>query len=349
MEEKEIKDREAILKLIQSSFQNLPVYTETSKGKIPIKVVSIKEEGVVVQNYGSTEKVRTLCVTNNGNVLSFDFSLIGSNANYEILSPVLLRVAPAKRLGERIDLNDPMYFITSITNQNEISKSLNFDSVKLKNLLGSYTAKVKDKFSFLDIYISDRQDFRLKLIGSYDKPIFIPDKADPTTVTSDFVPYSEYIVHSKFDKKYEKYVSEICIPLRYKNFISFGYISAFNLELMDNSHYNMLNIIANSLKKELLLSSNIIESKEKAKITNVSNEGFAFDHNNTVNFSKLFVIGSIIIFDFHLSDTEKQTVRATVRNIRPTEKSYRIGCQFYVQYPEEKKSIEELIKYCVPK
>jgi hypothetical protein len=99
----------------------------------------------------------------------------------------------------------------------------------------------------------------------------------------------------------------------------------------------------------LLLSSNIIESKEKAKITNVSNEGFAFDHNNTVNFSKLFVIGSIIIFDFHLSDTEKQTVRATVRNIRPTEKSYRIGCQFYVQYPEEKKAIEELIKYCVPK
>ncbi|MDX1957572.1 MAG: PilZ domain-containing protein [Leptospiraceae bacterium] len=344
---KESKDLTMIFRIIETSFFILPVFALTSAGKIQIRVIELRKDSLLVEELGGSDKERVLFITNNGNSITIYFKIERTENKMEVLKPYRMLVVQAKRETERKEISNPVYFISSINNQNEIVKTLNFDSIKVKNLVNSYSQTAKDKLSHLDLYISDRQDIRLKLMGVFDKPIFVPNKLDPKSVASDFVPYIEYYHATKGDIRFDKYHSEICIPLKFRNFISFGYLAGYNEKIMDNSHYNLMNIITSSLRKDLLTSVNILESRDRAVVNDISKEGFSFDHPNNTSFSKIFIVGSIILFDFFITETEKFSLRAVVRNIRPTDKSFRIGCQFYAQYPEEKKILSELIQYAV--
>ena len=60
-----------------------------------------------------------------------------------------------------------------------------------------------------------------------------------------------------------------------------------------------------------------------------------------------FSIGGSILFEIYESDKSLGTFRAVVRNIKPLEKLFRIGCQFF-HTAEEDKMIEELMQKHFP-
>ncbi|HNB98336.1 MAG TPA: PilZ domain-containing protein, partial [Leptospiraceae bacterium] len=65
------------------------------------------------------------------------------------------------------------------------------------------------------------------------------------------------------------------------------------------------------------------------------------------HFGKIFSIGGTILFDMYEDEKSLGTFRAVVRNIKPLEKLFRIGCQFF-HISDEHKIIDDLMQKFFP-
>jgi hypothetical protein len=347
LEDKEITDVPTILKVIQNSFPTLPVFMLFKNKQYPTKFVSSSNDGIVIKSLGREDKEdRILFITNGGKVLKFSFHLLGSKNGYEILKPTLLEIKPASRLKERI--SGGKLYITNVTNQHDIAKSLVSDSVRINSIVKNYEKKIKDKIPILEIFIHDRFDSRLKLLIDHDKPILIPDKNNPDCVVGDYIPYKDYSPLIKNTKALDRFISEITIPLKYKNLVTFGYVSAYCDRPMDENYFSILNTLVNNIKKDIFSSPVLTETREAIPLSEISEGGFSILQQNSVNFGKVFLLGGTLIFDLCAPTDEKIVSRAIVRNIRPTEHHFRIGLQFFHEYELESKNLEAFLSKHFP-
>lgn len=186
-------------------------------------------------------------------------------------------------------------------------------------------------------------DARARLMTDTGKHIFVPDTKNQDSVTDAFIPFGEYIHIMKLGKGSNKYNSEICVPIKYKDFVLFGYIQILHLEKMNVNDYNLVLQVASKISKDFMESGIFNDSKFKATIMDISSNGFSVSHPQSKNFGKIFSIGGTIIFDMFEEENNLGTFRAVVRNIKPLEKLFRIGCQFF-HASEENTIIEELMK-----
>jgi hypothetical protein len=339
-----IRDTNAIFKIIESSFFNVPVYMLFQSKSYPVKPVAITPDGLFIKSIGRQDhNSRLLVVTNGGNLFKFIFDFKGGNQNYEILYPLELTIQKAHRSTDRLNLTGNQ-IITNIVNQAEIPKSINFDQPKINQLIQNYKDKVKEKIDYMEILISERVDGKMRLLNDFDKPIFIPNKLEPDQVPEDCIPFKDYLSLMKNNKNLKQFTSETTIPLKYKNLVSFGYISAYNTQAMEYSIYKLTEAIAQSFKSDLLHSNLIGESKEKAPIIDISEGGLSFLYPNGKHFSKLFSVGSVIVFDLQTADKNYHTLRGVVRNIKTTESSFRVGCEFYRQNSSETDLVKKIVE-----
>lgn len=350
----EIKDQEQINTLIDNLFSVLPVYMLVQGNKpVHIKVVTHTDKGLIIRSpeTGKVGESRILSVTNDGKIYIFVFSIIGSQGGYEILRPIQVTVKKASRSTERVNMEQakPSFrlFVSNIVKQNEISQYLTSNSFKVTNIIKTYSPKLKSKFAEANIYIQDRPDSRMRLISNYDKPIFIPDINQPNalddSIAEDFVPYKDYKEQIRVMKSQDKGVAEIAIPLKYRDYSYIGYILVSHDMLLTKEDFDFVNQIAINIRREIYASNIVLESKETCFVADLSKKGLSFFHPPTKLYAKLFQTGEPIIFDLVFNETKKNTLRAIVRNIKPTEKEYRIGCEFHPQSEGELYYLEEFL------
>ncbi len=345
--ENTIQDKESIRTTFESNYANIPVFMFYNGKQFPVKVISINNDSYIIKNIGRTDTYdRIISFTNDNKLYKFSFKFLGSNGSFEVLQPIELNVLPAARLLSRIQSNK--LYITNISNQADIAKSLVSDSVRINNILRGFSSRVKDKISNLELFIHERVDVRLKLLNDHEKIIFIPDKSNVDCVPKDCVPYVDYMNQLKNSKGNEKIVSEITVPMKFRNIFTFGYLTAQNEIPMDEGFLKIINALSTNIKKEIFSSPIINESKEASLILDINSDGFSIFHGNFANFGKLFSIGAIIIFEMCASADEKITCRASIRYIKPTEKQFRIGCQFFTTSEEESKELVNFLKKHIP-
>jgi hypothetical protein len=341
------KDFEEIKKVFENNYATLPIFLYYEGKQYPVKVITINSENFIIKNIGRIDKDnRILTFTNDGKLYKFTFKFLGSNGNYDVLQPISMDVVPASRILKRV--KSEILYLTNISSQTDILKSLVADNVRINNLLKSFSSKVRDKISTLELFIHERIDVRLKLLNDHEKCIFIPDKSNKDNVPKESVPYNDYMNQLRNAKSVEKYVSEITLPLKFRNIFTFGYLSAQNETPMDEGYFKIVSALSNTMKKEIFSNPIINESKEASFVVDITSEGFSIYHTNFANFGKLFTIGGIIIFEMCASAEEKIVCRALIRNIKPTEKQFRIGCQFFTTSDEELKGIHAFLKKHIP-
>jgi len=349
--EKELTDLESINKVVNSLFGIAPVTILTDQGELPVKIIALRPQGLVVRlpkiTFNSRE--RKLSVIHNGHLIMGDFLFVGGdeNSGLEILKPVRMLISPATRRAERITLPDgsiDSVFVTNIINQVDVLKALGFDDKKTEAIMQSYLGKLKKTFGNGYIYFSDKMDNRLRLMMSFDRPIYIPDRKDKDSTPSDLFPYEEYLQILKVTKLQDKYISEICIPLKYKGYVPLGYIQILGEDILGVKAFNEMNILATSIKKEIIQTGIFQESKEICEVTDLSLQGLSFLHPPTRMMNRSFTAGATIIFDLQFSQNMRNSYRAVIKNIKPTEKLFRLGCQFYPSRAEEMKSLEDYLE-----
>lgn len=350
MEIKEITDSVSIFKMIETLYKQFPVYTISDRKPKQVRIIAVKSQGVFIQspdvNPNPTE--RTLILTNAGNLLQFRFKINTKDPRgIELLYPIALTIQTATRASSRYQANKIPLYVTNIISQSMIPHGLSQDNLKVEGIIKSYSQKLKAKFSELDFFIHERMDTRARLMTDTGKHIFIPDAKTPESVTDEFVAFNEYSHLIKQGKGLSKFQSEICIPLKYKGIISYGYLQVLNQEKTDINDYNLVLHAVNKFTKELEDSDIFNESKFKTTIMDISTNGFSLSHPQSKHFGKLFSLGGTILFDIYEEEKSLGTFRGVVRNIKPLEKLFRIGCQFF-HLADEYKIIEELIQKFFP-
>ncbi len=266
--EKELTDLDSINKVINSLFGTNPVTVQTEQGELPVKVVALRPQGLVVRfpKIAFSSRERKLSVIHNGHHIIGDFLYVGGDlaAGLEILKPLKMVIGPATRRAERITLPDgsiDSVFVTNIINQVDVLKALGFSDKKTEVILQTYFTKLRQSFGTGNIYFSDKMDNRLRLMISFDRPIFIPDRKEKDSVPDDFFPFDEYAQILKVTKLQDKFISEICIPIKYKGYVPLGYVQILGEKSFDTKSFNELNILVTSLKKEIIQTVIFQESK----------------------------------------------------------------------------------------
>jgi|JI9StandDraft_1071089.scaffolds.fasta_scaffold00269_15 hypothetical protein len=350
MEIKEITDPNSIFKMAETLFKQFPVYMIIDNKPMQIKILAMKNLGVLIQspdtNPNPTE--RFLILTNAGNLLRFNFKVSTKDPRgIEILNPVSLTIKPATRATNRYQATKAPIYITNVISQTMVPHDLSDDTLKVESYMKPYIQKLKSKFTDVEFFVHERMDTRARLLLETGKHIFVPDTKSPESVSDEFIPFSEHIHLMRQGKGLNKYMSEICVPLKYRGIVLYGYLQVLNLEKTDINDYKLVLLAAEKFCKDIEESDLFNESKLKSTILDINGSGFSFSHPQSKHFGKLFSIGGTILFDMYEEEKRLGTFRAVVRNIKPLEKLFRIGCQFF-HIAEEHVIIDDLMKKFFP-
>ena len=288
METKEITDPNSIFKMIETLYKQFPVYTLINKKPLQVKVLAIKNNSILIQSPENiTPAERFLFLTNAGNLLQFKFTVVTKDPRgIELLQPTSLFIKGATRTNDRYQVAKVPIYLSNIISQTMIPHDLADDTMKIEALAKPYIQKLKGKFSEVSFFIHERMDTRMRLLADSGKHLFVPDSKAPESVTENFIPFNEYIHLVKQNKELNKYLSEICIPLKYKNIVLFGYIQILNLEKTNINDYNLVLHAVNKFCDEIAESDIFNESKMKCSIMDISLQRIKFFASSIQTFWK---------------------------------------------------------------
>ncbi len=335
---KEINDPKLIHKLIDSLYKVIPVYMEVDGESIPVKILECKPESITIRSSKVSQNTdeRILTIKNKENIFVITTSEVGTDdLGNSILKPIKTLI---KDISSHSLTND--YTVSNIINHNDIFKSLGDERI---NQIVKKPPVVNSMFNFFEIFVNERMNSRMRLMNTHDKPIFIPEITNPDLVKQEFVPFKDYYVLTKNSNFLDKYKSEICIPIKYKNIVMIGYVHAMHSSRLDSNSYNTFKLISASIIKDIHSSGAFEESKENCPVIELNSTAIKFLHPPTRLASRMFSMGGTVIFDIISKSGQKKSVRGVVKGIKPTDKDYAINCDFAIHTPEESKSLEDFL------
>jgi hypothetical protein len=336
---KEVTDIHSIKKLVDTLFKMSPVYLEVNGESIPIKYIEFKPEGILIRTPKSDSDTneRILTVTNKDNLFQCNCLEIGSDDfGNSILKPLKLQIQEISNLSN----SDNTFSITNIVTPPDIFSALNDSRV---SQIIKRAPKVNYMFDFFEVYISEKMTSRMRLIATHDKPIFIPNISNPEQVRPEFVPFKDYISLTKGSNFLDKYKAEICIPIKYKNFVLIGYAHAMHGNRLDYNSYNTFRLVASSVVRDIHTSGLFEETKEICPVMEIGKDFIRFLHPPTRQANRIFSMGAQIIFDLVAKGGNRKYVRGEIKGIKPTLKDFSITCDFSTVGREEQEAIIDFI------
>ncbi|TGL56390.1 hypothetical protein EHQ58_17355 [Leptospira ognonensis] len=337
--EKEITDPRSIQKLIDSLYKLTPVFMEVDGEDIPVKIIENKINSVIVRsprvNANTTERRLTMKSKENLFLATFTEVNVDEFGN-SILKPSSIFIRDILAVKE-----SNQFTVSNIISQTDIFKSLTDDRI---GLIIKNAPKVNFMFDFFEVYVNERQNSRMRLLNAHNKPVFIPNYEKPELVKPDFIPLKEYLPIAKSNPNFEKYKSEICLPIKYKNFLMIGYVHAMHTTRLDLNSFNTFKLIVSSIVKEVHSSGIFEESREICTVEEVTPNSIRFLHAPTRLATRIFSMKAILIFDIVNKEGRKKFFRGTVSSIKPMNKEFLIGCDFMISSPEEGEAIADFLK-----
>lgn len=230
--------------------------------------------------------------------------------------------------------------VSNIISMNEVTIFLGDDHIK--DVLKSNYNRLRHLFDRYNVIIQDKQDERMRLMKTYDQPIVILNREVPESTPAISIPYNEYNRMLRADKNAELFKAEICVPIKYRQFIIIGYVQVQNNKRLDLNSFNLVGLAASSIKKEISDYKNHEESKEICKVIQISESEITFLHSLNKHFSRIFQMGSVIIADIYSQNT-RLTTKLSIKAIKPLDKHFAITGQYVNMSIEQYEKIEGLL------
>ncbi|MBK8398493.1 MAG: hypothetical protein IPL26_25020 [Leptospiraceae bacterium] len=244
---------------------------------------------------------------------------------------------PKKATEEKVDTG---ILVSNIISMNEVTVFLGDDHIK--DVIKSNYNRLRHLFDRYNVVIKDKQDERIRLMKSFDQPIVILNRENPDSTPNMSVPYNEYNRMLKADKNAEVFKSEICVPIKYRQYIIIGYVQVMHSKRLDLNSFNVVALASSSIRKEISDYKNYEESTEVCKVTSITETEVTFLHSLNKHFSRIFQMGTVIILDLYSKDT-KITIKAAVKGLKPLDKYFSITCQYVNLSIDQYEKIERLV------
>ncbi|EIE00104.1 PilZ domain-containing protein [Leptospira licerasiae] len=347
-----VKETEALTKILQTLFARLPVSVEIKNRSYPAKIVGIKDGLYLLASLpgkSDGEKTRILFLTHNNHFFHGVFTVVQRNEGngLELLRIQAVKVSEAKRAQGRVELEnggEPI-ILTNIINQLHLRRSLGFIDKIVENILQKHSKKMKETYPDSLIYFSDRMDNRLRIMYNFEQSIFVTNRTERSSggAGQNFVPIEEYLKLLALNKIESRFISEISVLIRYKNYTPLGYVQVLSDRPLDTEDYNKITLFAAAISRDVIASGFFQESKERCIAEDISRSGLGFFHPQSIFFSRSFAVGEILLFDLQMNQELRGTYRAVIRNITNTDKMFRIGLQFFNLNSKEEEMLNQFV------
>lgn len=340
----EIESKQEIWKILSSLFVQKKVLLLNKYGKsYPVEVetwqnsLKIRSPGIY-QN--SSERI--LVAKFESKVFLCETKVTGITGDGAlIVEPLKIKIRNETN-EDKQEYVPPTFYVANVISLSEVTVFLGDDPIK--DIIKQHSRRLNHLFDVYSVYLSDKPDERVRLMRIYDLPIIILNRDDPQSTPSNSVPFEEYVKSIRVEKASSEFKAEICAPIKYRQHVIIGYVQVLNKSRLDLNSYNLVSLVASSIRKDLSDYKNHEESKEICKVTNFTSTEVTFLHSMNVHFSRIFYIGNMVILNLLANKEIKMTLKALIKTITPLDKFFSVTAQFQNLTLEQLEKIEELVE-----
>ncbi|MDX1960506.1 MAG: hypothetical protein SFU98_18190 [Leptospiraceae bacterium] len=260
-----------------------------------------------------------------------------------ILAPKKINVKEDQQKGNSD--NDAIkegVFASNVISLTDVTVFLGDDHIK--EVIRSNSKRLQHLFDKYNVIITDKQEDRIRLMKSFDQPILILNRDDPNMTPKNSVPFHEYVRLMKNDKNAHSFKAEICVPIKYRNHIIIGYVQVLNSGRLDLNSFNLVSLVASTIKKEISDYNNFEESKEICKVTSINETEVTFNHSLNKHFSRIFQMSTYVILDLY-NKKSKTTIKGFIKAMKPMDKYFAVTVQYQNLSIDQYEKIEAFVEY----
>jgi hypothetical protein len=223
-------------------------------------------------------------------------------------------------------------FVANLISYSIIENSLSMETKKIGRIKEYIQKETSEAFNHTKIFFCNegKNDSRMQYFFKNKKPIFIPQintstSGDPETESRNFYINSIY-AKDHFLQGKKDYISEISVPLLYKQKMPYGYIQVNNTNIMTSSNLLIAKKFALTIDELLIKEKVFPKSDEKLIVSNISQNGIGIVFKER-KYIRYFKVNSLVYFDILLPQNKTASVMAMVRNITLLDNNViMIGC-----------------------
>ncbi|MBL8022513.1 MAG: PilZ domain-containing protein [Leptospirales bacterium] len=335
-----VNDPEQIRQIVERLFVRVPVTLMEKAGESPVSLLKYENQLIEISHDRPASNARILGVRQNDQLLYLECRVVQTNSSgNELVQPVCLHLHRQVRREPRTEVpeNATAPVIKSFISIGMFSENLTQSNNTRDMLVKIYNDRIRKLFPEAGIVLRKtvRMDARMRLMNQNAKSIFAPSRSDPTVwhdlpdeSGARLVTFQEYEEIRNYDKLSENIVSEICVPLLYRDYYLYGYIQVLSDKELTAKQFMSIVTAGQTLEQEFEKRGCLPENKERCPILDINRSGVGLLHPPNSPVLKNFMAGQQVIFDMEFPGGSRDTLRGIIRNIRPLEKAYRIGIQF---------------------
>jgi len=339
---RQIGDLEQIYKIIDQLYLKGEVNLTLEGGSIAVKLTA-QSGGKIAAVYAAevdAAKERLLRLLTREHLMVLQCRVAGRQSErMEQLEPYRLHLQARPPRIERAAVPEKkVLYVTGLVSLDSFIDRLSSINHKRDNVIEYCTSKLKQKFDLVSIELrrSYRLDPRMRLMDSLKKPIFAPDRNDPekwqlsarVSFAEQFVSYSDYRSLDQYGNIPAGAVSEIDVPLSYRNLFLYGFIQVYSTHVLQAEDYLFVERYARSLEKEMESQGLLPTNTEKSPVVDLNLSGMGIMHPHNASVLRDFQVGDEVIFDMHFPRLPAIAFPGVVANAKSLEKTHRIGIQF---------------------
>lgn len=321
---KTISDASQFEELFKQYFIGTEVYLKTKSGDIIIQFLGYHDGNVAfriprVKNVPDTIVVYT---RNKVSIIYLSLKVLENNEDTFIFTPLKFQIITEQRKGERTEFetaeNKNIFYISNIISEGILKTSLDGNEKKVNLVRDMITQDMKGKFERLKIVFSNETtiDVRMKHFMKHSAPLYVQDMSNRTPSKED-VDFNYYIneIHARDFKLsgQSEFISEVSVPIIYKNSIPYGYIQVNNTKPMTDGHLAVIKKISLMVNEFFLKEKIFVPIQDKFLVANISNNGLAIVFKDRRQL-RYFIQNSYVVIDMMLPDVDNITLGVIVNN-----------------------------------
>ncbi len=321
---KTVTDKTQFATLFNNFFDRRDVYIKTKSGDLTIQFLGYSNDNVAfrIPRVKNVPDMVLVFTRKGEHTIYTSLKYLERNEDTFIFLPVKFQIISASRREGRANLDTDggknIFYIENIVSDNIIQQSLVLNDKKIEHIKHVVIDDLKNSFERIRIVLihETKIDPRMKYFQENIRPILIEDlKSKPS---EKFASSFNLYVNEIYSRDYKlssqsEFISEVSVPILYKNMIPYGYIQVNNTWPMTESYLNAVKKAALGMN-ELILNDNLFEKiTERFLVSDVSRSGMGIVFKNRRH-TTYFRQDSIVSFDMILPDKKKVVIGAEVKN-----------------------------------
>jgi hypothetical protein len=350
-----ITDKGQFADLFNKYFSVKEIFVRTKSGDLVIQFLGYSEGHVAfrIPRVKNVPDMVIIFARHQANTIYASLKFLENNEDTFIFLPVKFQIISEKRKENRTSLDESggkkILYITNVLSSAMIESTLNFKDKNVDLIKGKVMGDLKRSFEKVKIiFISDTKiDTRMKRLQETRIPIYVQDinQKPGEAALRDYYYYLNEIYTKDYKLSSQKdFISEITVPVIFRNMIPYGYIQVNGTVPYTDNHFTAVKRVA-MLMNELFKKENLFQpAPERFIVSDVSKNGLGIVFKDR-RLTRFFMKESTISLDLLLPNGKKVILGSLVRNTIFQEGGViKVGCQIIYIDPISEVEYDEFLE-----